>query len=145
MRRRAIIIDDDTAIQVLLKSVLETRGFDVITCSSPIICSDLLHTGCHCPDDHVCADIIMIDINLPTIDGLEFVTQQKQRGCKVKNFAVMSGMWNNDQLERAKHMGCAVMKKPFEVSKVLHWIEECEKRIDHKRKLWDMPIPPDNL
>ena len=91
---------------------------------------------CQC-EFFVCSDIIVTDINMPNISGLDFIENQLNHGCKVNNFAVMSGAWTDKQAEKAKKLGLYIFKKPIDMKDFNNWLDDCEKRLDPKRKLAD--------
>jgi YesN/AraC family two-component response regulator len=92
---------------------------------------------CPCPVSHICADIIMTDLNMPNITGLEFIENQIKHGCKVRNIALISGDWSEPEMNRAHELGCMSFSKPLRIAELIAWLNQCEKRIDPNRKLWD--------
>lgn len=140
LRKRAIIIDDDRLLRTSLIDMLEGWGYEVISCAEPVFYSVFLDRGCDCRAEHVCADIIITDVNMPHMTGLDFIDKQKHKGCKVSNIAVMSGAWDDEKIEYAERLGCTVFDKPFQIDKLKKWIRACEKKIEPQRVLSDLPI-----
>ncbi len=140
VRIRAVVIDDEDAIRDLICYILEKRGYEIYASSDPLVCPVYLDCECPCPAEHVCAHIIITDINMTNMTGLEFVKHQKNSGCKVQNIAVMSGSWTYEEMEHANNLNCHVFKKPFNIDEIKKWLNECEKRINHNSKLADLPI-----
>ena len=140
MKKRAIIIDDDKSIQMLFSAFLEGQGYEVIKCSEPSSCIMCTNESCQCEENFVCADIIITDLNMPEMNGLDFIERQRKKGCKVNKFAAMSGGWSEEETNRAREMNCEIIRKPFNIMSVASWIEECQKTIDPKRRLIDSPI-----
>jgi YesN/AraC family two-component response regulator len=85
--------------------------------------------------DHACVDIIITDVNMPNVSGLEFIKNQLKKGCKVKNIALMSGTWTDYESEYALRLGCQVFHKPFSLDELNKWLDDCEKKIDTNRDL----------
>ena len=81
---RIIVIDDDPAVNLLLKTALSTRGHHVLTFTDPTECPcpALKQTSCSCPQEFPCADIIISDIVMPNMSGIEFFKVQEAKGCK---------------------------------------------------------------
>ncbi len=127
-RPRAVIIDDDCSIRSLMGEVLNERGYEVHSSSEPFSCPIYLGSRCSCPVGTNCTDIIITDINMPNMTGLEFIENQKKKNCKVKNIAVMSGRWTDDKLQHAKVLGCHTFDKPFMLEKIENWLDCCEKK-----------------
>lgn len=140
VRIRAVIIDDEDAIRDLICEILEMRGYEIYASSDPLVCPVYLDCECPCPAEHVCAHIIITDINMTNMTGLEFIEHQKSSGCKVQNIAVMSGMWTNEALAHANRLCCHTFNKPFNIDGIEKWLNECEKKIDHNIKLTDVPM-----
>ena len=67
-------------------------------------------------------------------NGLEFIKNQKEKGCKIEHQALLSGDWTDSDLQTAQELGCRVFHKPF-ISDMLLWLNDCRKRIEPERKL----------
>lgn len=74
-----LLLDDDTFMHDLIGSILEELGYSQVCCyatgESALDFIDNAHTP---------PDVILLDINMPGMDGIEFVEQLKQRrygGC----------------------------------------------------------------
>jgi hypothetical protein len=78
---------------LLVSLILEKRGYEVFAFSDATMCPIFLRNECPCPSEYTCADIIVADINMPNITGLDFIENQLNFGCKVRNFGVISGQW----------------------------------------------------
>ncbi len=124
---RAIVLDDDSVIRNLIYDILKDRGYEAHASSEPLFCPVYLDSECSCSVEHFCTTIIITDINMPNMTGLEFIEHQKSMGCKVQNVAVMSGRWTNEELEHAKRLDCHMLKKPFKIDELEKWLNECEK------------------
>jgi hypothetical protein len=75
------------------------------------------------------------------MSGLMLIKKQLEGGCKgaTQNKLVLStSVRKNRESSFANGLGCKVLMKPFKVSEVSAWIDECEKRIDPNRKLADL-------
>lgn len=130
-------MDDDGILRGLLRQILEGRGYEVLTFSNPGLCPLYNEGSCRCTDGEACGDIIISDVSMPNVSGLDFVERQKKMGCKVKNVALMSGAWSGSDVEKAKSLGCKVFQKPFPLAEIEEWLDECEKEIDPGRILTD--------
>jgi len=140
MNLRAFVFEDNDTLRSMIVSILESRGYEVMSYSEPSLCPMSLDRECPCPLEHACADIIITDINMPNMTGLEFLENRKKNGCKVQNRAVMSGRWTDEELDEARGLGCQVFEKPFRFRDLFEWLDECEKKVDPKRRLSQLPI-----
>jgi len=132
---RAILLEDNELIRSLLSTVLESRGYEVFKFSSPAICPLQKKPDCSCADHSRCADILLSDLGMPSVSGIEFITNQKDKHCKTPYIAMMSGNWPNKDLAMAKKLGCKVFNKPFNISEIEEWLDDVEKNIDLDREL----------
>ncbi len=139
VKTRAIVLDDHQVIRNLIYDILKDRGYEAHASSEPLFCPVYLDSECSCSVEHFCTTIIITDINMPNMTGLEFIEHQKSMGCKVQNVAVMSGRWTNEELEHAKRLDCHMLKKPFKIDELEKWLNECERKLDHNSKLSDIP------
>lgn len=143
MRPRVLIFDDDPLIRQLLWAVCDRRGYEVFTFPDPGLCP--LHTtdSCPCETGRSCSDIIISDLKMPNVMGLDFVEELIGKGCRCRNVALMSGSWSDDEFHRAQRLGCKVFAKPFHVSQIIEWLDAVEGRLVPSRKLDDWHLKGD--
>jgi len=135
MKPRVLIFENNDILRSTLKQILDQRGYEVITFPDPAMCPVYDSVNHNCPLDHVCADIIISDVNMPTKSGLELIKDRKLNGCKIKYRALMSGDWTDSDLQNAQELGCRVFHKPFIFEEMLLWLDDCTERINSERKL----------
>src|SRR5437773_1807920 len=70
-RRRILVLDDEAAIQQLLKMILEGEGYDVLTTDDGNAALELLGSQR--------VDLVIQDLRMPKMDGLEFLKLLKQQ------------------------------------------------------------------
>ena len=133
VRIRAIVFEDNASIRSFLQQLLNKRGYEVFAFPTPAVCP--LHRSETCY--HSCSDIVISDVSMPLMNGLQFVDEQIQRGCRIKNLALMSGSWTPEDMENARALGCHVIQKPFTHAEINEWLDACEKKIDPERVLDD--------
>ncbi len=76
---------------------------------------------------------------MPNMTGLEFIENQRKKGCKVPCMAIMSGSWTDAELEQAESLDCNLFRKPFGIDVINRYLDECEIRIVPDRTLSDFP------
>jgi CheY-like chemotaxis protein len=81
--------------------------------------------------------LIISDLNMPFVRGLDFLEQQISKGCKVRNLALMTGELQNADRARADRLGIRVFEKPFRIADIEKWADEAEAAIPLNRKLSD--------
>ncbi|MDC0709307.1 response regulator [Stigmatella sp. ncwal1] len=68
-RRRILVVDDSPLTRELISALLEAVGYDITTASDG---AEALHTLSHSP-----ADLVVTDLEMPGLDGLELTRQLK--------------------------------------------------------------------
>ncbi len=63
--KKILVVDDEERIQRLLMDELGDEGHEIITASNGIEALSLLN------DDHIQPDLIILDLRMPVMDGLE--------------------------------------------------------------------------
>ena len=65
MKHRLLIVDDESAIRILLRTLLEKEGYEIQECPDAATLRELL-AG---PQP----DVVMLDLKLPDSDGLDLL------------------------------------------------------------------------
>ncbi len=137
MQPRSIIFEDDSELRRLLCTVLRGHGHEVLDFASPLACALVAEQRCLCPRGNACADIMLTDMRMPGMTGLELLRLQRKLGCKAppQNKAVISAQLSQEQQDEIRLLGCHAIAKPFHIQTLLKWIEGCEARIGESRIL----------
>lgn len=135
-RRRVVLFDDDPFVLDALSLFFEGRGYDVIGCREAVSCV-VYEDSPSCDRERPCADIMITDLQMPGMNGIQLFETQTRRGCPltVKNKAVLSGSLDSAALVAIRRLGCAWFEKPFRLAQLDKWIRECEFRMDLSRPL----------
>jgi CheY-like chemotaxis protein len=132
---RILVFDDHQEILNLLKVVFDSRGYEVLTYPHPGACPIFDNESCSCPEGQSCTDIILTDINMPVMRGIDFIEKQIKKGCQCRNLALMSGDYTSDEMQRANELGLKFFLKPFEIADIFDWLDQIEQKISPRRKL----------
>lgn len=111
---RILVIDDDPDVRGSLSKILTRAGYEVVVAAEGAAGIELQHND---P-----ADVIITDIFMPGLDGLQTIRQLKKEGSGVRIIAVSGGdrTGTMDLTEQAGLMGAfKVLHKPFEMADVL--------------------------
>jgi DNA-binding response OmpR family regulator len=129
-----MIFDDDTRILEILDIYFSMRNFEVQSFSEPILCSVSKDSN-YCLNP--CADIIIIDFQMPRINGIELLNHQAQRRCpiNIKNKAIMSGTLPDEYIDKMKGLADTFFQKPVHMQKLYAWTKECVSRNDLSQPL----------
>jgi CheY-like chemotaxis protein len=127
---RVIIIEDDLIVSEIIKKVLHGFGCDVRTFQDPTACTVFGNLECDCPVDSPCTDVLITDMKMPNMNGLDLLKLQQKRDCKVLNAnkALMSVTMSPPLKAVIKKLGCHFFTKPFKVPELKQWIDECAER-----------------
>lgn len=101
-----LIVDDDRAVLRLVKSMIAGLGYRVLAAECG---ADALRLF----DEHGPAsiDLVLTDIMMPEMDGIELVTRLSQQSASV-SVVFMSGAGDLNQAARS-HDGALTIAKPF--------------------------------
>jgi DNA-binding response OmpR family regulator len=120
---RIILAEDDEPLRAGLTLVLESAGHQVEAVPDGSAALDALN--------HEMADLVVTDIRMPQMDGLELLRILREEGPRVP-VIVMSG---TDPTHRARLFGIAgelgahaMLAKPFRAHVLLHAVEICLRR-----------------
>jgi len=128
---RIVIFEDDQALASMLKLVLSKGGHDVQVFPDPTICPVYRDHETECINGTPCADVIISDYKMPHMTGLDFFKLMRMRGCKAKdeNKLLITGSVISAEMKHdIKGLGCCCIKKPFKISKIVNWVDECADR-----------------
>ena len=107
-----LVIDDDDPLRMFIQTALEGTGHRVLTAESGAHGLRLFQ--------HQEVDLALVDIFMPSMDGLEVIQllHKTRPACKI--IAMSGGSWEWDYLDAAKHLGANdTLRKPFSVQELL--------------------------
>ena len=111
-RHTLLVIDDDAQTRALFQTTLEAAGYDVLTSGSGQAALHLMQQQA--------VDLILVDIFMPTMDGLELIHRLRNPQSKCKIIAMSGGVGEWDFLEVAKRLGANLaLRKPCAPQAVL--------------------------
>jgi CheY-like chemotaxis protein len=110
MGYRVLLCDDTPAYRTLTRAVLEPQGDEIVgEAADGQECLDLLH-------DHVEPDLILLDVNMPGMDGLTALPEI--RACCPKATVVMlsTGAAEDLEAESLRRGALAFVHKPRDIT-----------------------------
>ncbi len=113
---KILVVDDERDLGYLLGAILKLKGHEVIPVFDGYQAIEEVKTTHY--------DLIMMDIRLPGINGVEAFIQIKEIDPKVK-VVMMTGFAVEDLIEESIQQGAyACIHKPFDLEKVIGTIEQ---------------------
>lgn len=140
MQRRALVFEDDEGVQEVLSILLQQRGYEVFAFSHPGLCPLHAKNHCPCPEGAACAHLIISDLNMPVVKGLDFIEELQRKECRCPSFAVMSGDVSGADLQRADQLGCFLINKPFSLDTFRGWLNSVEQSLIASQALADQSV-----
>lgn len=109
---RILVIDDQESIRRLLRLVLEGAGHEVHEASNGRLGLAVYREKS--------ADIIITDILMPEMNGLELMLELTRSFLNVKVIVMTGELESTGTLEKAKLLGaCQTFQKPFDTKELL--------------------------
>jgi two-component system response regulator (stage 0 sporulation protein F) len=109
---RILIIDDEPPIRTLLRLALESVGHEVVEAQDGRVGLTLYRQN---P-----TDLIITDILLPELNGLDIILELVKEFLNVKVIAMSGGTERGNFLNTAKLLGARqTLQKPFSIEKLL--------------------------
>lgn len=126
---KVIIFEDDPVILNRFRSLFVFNGHSVLSYSDPATCPLFRGSECNCQKDSPCADVIVAEMDMRGLTGLEFFQRQRDRGCRAldRNKLLLGSDLTAEQQAAINKLGCRFIKKPFDAYEVAKWLEECAK------------------
>lgn len=108
-----LVVDDEEIMRNAMKRILESNHYKVITTEDALGLTKLL--------DSAHFDLVLLDINLPWVSGLELCAMLKGHpAMKHIPVVLVSGRRTTEDVEKAFAAGCDdFIAKPFEVDLIL--------------------------
>ena len=137
MKLKILIFDDDPDIRNLLQTALSSKGHEVTTCADPTEFPLFDKDYCPCDVESPCADILIADIVMPNVEGIEFFKILRKSGCiplDKGNVAIMSGYLTIHYMNELNALNIHYFRKPFELNEIYTWIDQCKVRIEAEKE-----------
>ncbi len=131
-----LLVEDDPQAQESMRRILEVEGFDVITASNgeealAAVRPDMRGEG------RVLPDVILTDVRMPKMTGLEFVEALKHLEQEIP-FVLMTAFGNVEEAVWAMKLGAVdFLTKPFRRSALREALERALKR----RRIHEVALP----
>ncbi|MCD6448877.1 MAG: response regulator [Thermoplasmata archaeon] len=117
---RVLVVDDNTTFLMQMKKFLLLKGFEVDTSARGKEAVEKLQRKRY--------DVVLLDLKMPDISGLEVIKEVKKKGVKT-NFIVVTGYGEVESAVEAMKLGAVdYIQKPFDGENIVKIIERAGKR-----------------
>lgn len=124
MKKKILIIDDDASIRDILTRLLVMAGYETIAAAEGREALDILATSM--------VDLIMLDMNMPTMDGIAFLRALRQKNVTRIPVLMVSGESDVEQIVECYKLGVYdFIRKPEQTAVML-------KRVENGLKIGEM-------
>ena len=112
-----LVIDDQEPIRTLLRAALEWNGHEVLEASNGLLGLERYRERA--------ADLIITDIRMPEMTGLELMVELNRSFPHVKVIAMSGGLERKGELNAATLLGARqTFHKPFDVKELLEAVRD---------------------
>lgn len=127
MSHTVLVVDDEAPIRLLLREYLAAEGYRVLEATSGAEALSLLGVTAGSPHDHI--DLVLLDIGLPDIDGLQVLTQLR-RASQVYVMVITARAEEMDKLVGLTVGADDYITKPFSPREVVARIKAAFRRLE---------------
>lgn len=124
-RRRVLLAEDDADIRSLLAWALRDDGFEVVEAEDGAQLLERIHEAAGSEEQDQLPDVIVTDIRMPRVSGLEALERLRSGGVSIP-VLVVTAHGDAVTVRRAERLGAsAVLRKPIDLddflTAVLHY------------------------
>ena len=108
--KNILLVDDDKDLSRSLANLFDPEKFNF----------SFLNDGtevCQFVDEHEDIDLVMLDVNLPTLSGLEVLKQIKDRKEHLPIIVISGFVSTDDAMEAMREGAFEYLTKPFQIEK----------------------------
>lgn len=110
MKKKLLVVDDQVGIRILLLEVFATEGYETFQAANGRIALEIARS-------HP-IDLVLLDMKIPGMDGLEILKQLKQYDPDIK-VIMMTAYGELDMINQATDMGAVMhFTKPFDIDEM---------------------------
>ena len=114
MNKRIMVVDDDPDILIAIRKIFENEGYEVFTVDNGMDCLKELERGFR--------GVILMDIMMPFMDGLDTITEIMKRGFTkdvVISILTARGTPDHEKMRGLESYIHNYITKPFDVKKLI--------------------------
>lgn len=114
---KVLVVDDDPGVRLLVVRRLQQAGYRVRDASGAGEALEWIET-------HGSPDVVVLDVNMPEVDGFELLTEIRNRVGQPELPAVfLSGQVESQDITEGRSLGAVYLTKPFVATALLNALE----------------------
>jgi CheY-like chemotaxis protein len=117
MKPRVLVADDDDAMRTTVAFTLDDEGYDTIEASSGLEVLRLLAAAENGGRGSAGFDLIVMDIRMPGLSGLDTVRRLRGRACRTP-VVLMTAFATPETEDAADRLRVPLLSKPFPLSEL---------------------------
>ena len=129
---KILLAEDETALGMIVKESLETRGFEVIFCENGLQALERYK------QDR--PQVLVLDVMMPKMDGFSLVQEIRKTDKTTPVIFLTAKSRSEDVVEGFGHGGNDYLKKPFSMEELIVRIHSLLDRRNSKQKLENIEI-----
>ena len=123
MGTKVLVVDDESLIRSTLTTRLQETGYTCVEAEDGAAALTAV-------DDDPEIDIVLADIKMPRVSGLEMVEKLRQNPSRNVEVIIMTGDGGVDEAIRALRLGAIdFLQKPFEFEQLCQSLEKCRRQV----------------
>lgn len=116
--RKILIVDDEQNVRMLLSRVLKKHGYEVLTAGDGAEGLDVMH--------HSNIDIIISDIRMPNMDGIEFLHKVREFDSSVGFILITAFATTETAIDALRSGAQDYVTKPFDIDELVSVVKKLE-------------------
>lgn len=122
MSKKILIVEDEADIAELVRIHLEDMGAEIELCNDGLMALELLENRAY--------DLLVLDLNLPGLDGLEVCRQLRRRDAFLPILMMTARVGGDDRILGLEMGADDYLAKPFNVLELVARVRALFRRID---------------
>jgi len=119
---RVLVAEDDFDMRAMIAAALRSDGHTVVEAANGIELLDAIATGLVSRSAGDAFDVVLSDVRMPRINGIDVITQLRRRNWAVP-VIVMTASGDAAFLARLRELGIRLLEKPFDLDDLRDAIE----------------------
>ncbi|RKX22980.1 MAG: hypothetical protein DRP51_01455, partial [Candidatus Zixiibacteriota bacterium] len=136
--KNILIVDDDSEVSRSLANLFDSERYRFYFLEDGPKMVEFL-------SEHKDIDAVLLDVNLPTVSGLDLLKKCKENGISVPVIMISGHISTENAMEAMREGAFEYLTKPFEIQKLIDTVNKACGRRRHKLKTTKDDLDPHPL